>query len=470
VGAFVRSRIDGPNLLFISVDTLRADYTSVYGGSVPTPAMAQLGARGTVFDRHYSLAPWTSPSVNAMFASKYPPSLTPSASGDKQWEQMSRYSTSTDYWKGESKTTFVARLNDAGYTTAAFVGNPGIVRDRYLLDDFGYSRVMGLGALEVQDDRGPLTKTIMMRNAARRFVPNLVPKRPFDTTAPLTSQVQQFLRFRAKDRFFLWVHYFDPHMPYDPPTGFRDPRTHCPFDFLPMQATEDQLKHKECIRSLYEGEIRYVDFEIAKLLDTLRELGLEASTYVVLWADHGEEMWDHGRHGHGHSVYNELTHVPLVVAGPDVLSGGRIDAPTSSIDLIPTLADLLGVEPIPGWRGVSLAGILRGSTSNSTASPVYSQATGALGSPEPLQAVVRGRLKLIRGMKSAGVQLYDYVADPGEMQNLADLNPEVVRYLSNELDRWGTTFPVTLDDLAERESTPEADAAAIEILKALGYI
>ncbi len=470
-GGFGTPKSMGPNFLFLTVDTLRANYTSVYGGPVQTPSLERLAARGTVFDHHHSLAPWTSPSVNGMYASKYPPSLTPNAGREKHKEQIGRYSISKDYWTGESRTTIVERFTNAGYRTAAFIGNPGIQNDRYLIDRFDDSRVVP-GDMVRNHPSGPLAKTFLLRSAVERFWPGATPERPFDFTDFLRRKAQQFLRFHADGPFFLWIHFFDPHMPYDPPMEFRDDYKCGPFEFLPhgVGFNPEYVRHRDYIRSLYEGEIRYVDSSIGKVLDTLRDLDLEKNTYVTIWSDHGEEFWEHGKSGHGQSLYDDLTHVFLIFAGPDVRPGGRIGTATSSIDVMPTLADLFGLESIPGWRGVSLAKLLRGEPGEVLASPVYIQATGTVGSVEPRQAVVRGRLKLIRGMESGNLELYDFVADPAESQNLVVTNPDVARLLVEELQHWGTTFPVTFEQLGgtDDQSTPSAENMAV--LEALGYL
>ena len=455
----------GPNIVLLTADSMRADFASVYGGATPTPSLEALARSGARFDQAISLAPWTVPSLAGLFSSKYPPSVSPGLDEAERGEQLSLYGQISSYWLGERGESLARRLGDRGYETGAFVANFAMLKQRWLLDDFDSHLVMP-HSLETQ--RGPFSKSPFLSSTLRSLRPSLYELHSFDYTRAVTDLARQFIRYRKGQRFFLWAHYLDPHAPYDPPEAFRT--TKGPFPFFPYEDRTHHENQKEYIQSLYSGEIRYVDASIGRILETLHELGLADRTYVVFASDHGEELWDHEGFGHGHSVFDELLRVPLLIAGPGI-APQTVDQPVSTIDLLPTLTDWTGLAADPQWRGSSWADALQRGKFEGAGAPVFSQATGVLPAPpEPLQSVVLGDYKLIRGMESGQVRLYDRAKDPGEHRDLARAHPQLVRRMRDALDRWARSFPVTFDTFGAEGQMPEPDPETIENLKALGYL
>jgi len=455
----------GPNILLITADSMRADYASLYGGQTPTPVLEALAQSGAKFEHAISLAPWTVPSLAGLFSSKYPPSVTPGLRGKERDQQLTLYGQISSYWLGELGQSLPGRLRDRGYDTAAFIANFAMRKQRWLIDDFDYHLVMQPLMKEL---RGPFAKSPFLSCLVQALVPSLYELHPFDHTRAVTELARRFIHYHKGERFFLWAHYLDPHSPYDPPAVFRSMSG--PFPFYPYQNRRHDWDKKDYIRSLYAGEISYVDDSVGEILEALRELDLDDQTYVVFASDHGEELWDHSDFGHGHSVFDELVRVPLVIAGPGI-PAQVVSKTVSFIDLLPTLADWADLAADPSWRGSSWAPALARGSFEPGETPVFSQATGVLPPPpEPLQAVVLGNYKLVRGMESGKLDLYDRSTDPSERTNRADAFPAITRKLNDALDRWSKSFPVSFDVFVDEGETLEPDPEMIENLKMLGYL
>lgn len=468
---------DNQNVLLITIDTLRADYCSTYGGSVPTPNLDALAAGGVVFNRYYSLAPWTVPSINALMTSKYPPGLTPNAPSEQRANEERGYQRLAGYWLDSDGVTFTKRLGNVGYDTAAVYANPTIEFQEWLTHGFQGSKKVN----DIGDRREPVRfrQTPILREVIGPYRPEFIEDRALDSSAAVTRFGLAYMRRRQADPFFLWLHFMDPHTPYDPPARFRQGETPWP-QFPPDSATldidaEDQLtdEEKRAAQSLYEAEIQYVDDCVGRLLSELRRLGLEEETLVCLSSDHGEEFWEHRRWGHGYDLFDEQVRVPLILAGPNIMPN-RINVPVSAIDVLPTIADLLGHGTNPEWHGTSLVPALSGGDEDLLRRPVFSQATHYFRyDPEPSRMVIDRNLKLIYGLETGSTRLYDLSDDPGEERDLADSMPEAVERLHGLLEIWSAGFPSDFNEVAGWRGSGQllpADSGLDETLKSLGYV
>jgi len=457
---------DRKNVLMITADTMRADYLSSYGSSVQTPNLDKLAAKGVRFDQHYSVAPWTVPSFPGIFSSKYPPSVTLDRTQEERREELSYYGQIGDYWEGEEGRSLVQDMTDSGYASGAFVANFALYGFDWLLGDFDNHVVL---PFRPYVQAGPLDKLPMLSGVIRKVAPDTYEKLPPDYTTTITKYAQAFLRVKTKGNFFLWAHFLDPHAPYNPPAKFRR-ITEEPEDYFPEKGSKELEQVREYIRSSYEGEIRHVDESVGKILDTLSTVGRDDDTIIIFTSDHGEEFWEHGATGHGLSLYNEQLRVPLFVYEPGI-EPRVIKTPVSAIDVIPTLADMLGRERLSEWRGKSFLSVLQGESEDSLRRPVFSQATGLIPPPpEPLQSVVVWPFKLVRGMETGKSWLFNLEDDPLEMTNLASSNEEQVNQLTAHLLRWSNSFHVTFAELRDEHGFLEANQDAIDRLEALGYL
>lgn len=469
--ASASQRADGasrPNIVFIVADTLRAKDLEIYGGAVPAPNLKRLAARGTQFDRAYSLAPWTLPSMTALFGSQYPAGLTPGLDQSAWNLQLWQYRVP------ETIKPLQYRLDEAGYATGAVTGNALLWVTPGMTD--GFATLANSHPILLV--RGGLFRMAPLLQAVlARWIPALAPLHPHDTTAALTHYANAYVRKHAAHPFYLWLHYIDPHAPYDPPSRYRTLTGAWPFFHpfkggdqwgIPILGTPDfaipESQH-DYLTALYKGEIQYVDEFVGHVLDQVDALGLADTTYACFTADHGEELWEHGEWGHGQSLHDELVHVPWIIAGPDIVAQ-HIAEPVSAIDLMPTLADLAGLPADPEWRGKSLAPALQGKAPFVPA-PVFIQGTSNRSTVEPLQAVVQGPYKLIRGTGSGSAQLYDLAADPGEQHDVAEANPEVVETLSTLLKNWSESFTSTFPAPGQDENRGQE---LQEQLRGMGYL
>jgi hypothetical protein len=272
----------------------------------------------------------------------------------------------------------------------------------------------------------------------------------------VTGKALAWLREQRGKPVFLFVHYFDPHWPYAPPERFRSlfptpPRDDREAAYDAISRYLDPLvpipdDYRRYLIDRYDGEIRFTDEQIGRLLDGLREAGRADRTWIVVTGDHGEEFKDHGSMGHGRRLYEEVVRVPLVVAGPgaadarpeDAVRAVRSPVPVSGIDLAPTLLDLAGRRPLPaGLHGRSLRGLIHPAApapgTTPAAGPGPSVDRTLLSETMRLnafgKAVRSGSWKLIHSMDENRSELFDLAADPGERRDRADERPDELRLL-----------------------------------------
>lgn len=458
---------EGPNLLLVTADALRAKSCSIHGGPVDTASLETLASQGMQFDHAYSLAPWTVPSMFGMFSSSYPPSLTPGADRE-QWDlELASYLFPRDV------PTLAEELRERGYVTGGFVGNLLLSDTEGILRGFDYT--------VAYDPHMPvppqaLSAVPLARRAIARLYPAAVPLRPLDCSRLLNAYASRFLRRHSHQPFFLWVHHIDPHDPYAPPARYRTGEDGPWPLFAPVSprwgtprkrddgSIDVSDEHKPYVLSLYEGEIAYVDECLGEMLEVLESEGAASSTYVCFTSDHGEEFWEHGQYGHGQALYEELVHVPLVLCGPGI-QPGHVTRAVSAIDLMPTLADLLEVEPPEQWHGLPLTGLLHGGT-YAESSGCFMQSTNRYAWPETHHAVVHGSHKLIRKLPDGAHELYDLSSDPQEQTNIAANAPHEVDALSKHIQEWHQAFPAFLP-VAEVDAGHQQEM--LDKLEAMGY-
>ena len=309
---------DSPSAVLITVDTWRGDYVSANNPkAAPTPALDALARDGINFPRAFAPSSWTEPSVAAIIAGRYasacgagelffnPP--FPDASGPL----------------AEAQTVGEA-FQAAGYTTAAFVEQGWLAPSRGFNRGFGTWVRMGGEEYRFHFliDRGFL----LLRRKLRPVPP--------EPGAKLTDSALAWLRERPRGPFFLWLHYFDPHLPYLAHAKYpihtrpRDivanlPNAYNP-DFIRSELYNLAPRDKEFIRERYEGEVRFMDDELNRVFAELKRQGLYDSTLIAVTSDHGEEFWDHGGFEHGHSFHQEVIGVPLILKLPANLYAGKI--------------------------------------------------------------------------------------------------------------------------------------------------
>jgi arylsulfatase A-like enzyme len=363
--------------------------------------------------------------------------------------------------------TLAEILGQHGFRTGAVIANPNVGRD------FGYDQ--GFGAFIES-----WAENLRQRGGSIRVSGRV---KQYTDAALVTEQARAWLADVPEGApFFLWVHYMDPHGPYDPPPGLADrfvaaydprpvPTSEIPsyqWVFLPKGGIENDLARYE---ARYDGEIFRFDEQLAGLLEALDERGLRARTVVALTADHGESLSEHGYYlEHGMVPFQQTAHVPLVLSQPGSLPEGLVVGQSVAlVDLVPTLLDLLHVPAPPTLQGRSLLPLVSGQeTAPRTA--FMESGYGA----EPQLVARRGRWKLVHTRSAEDRQasklgewaLFDLEADPEELHDVASAHPEEVRELREALDAWWRDTP--------RRATPASEEAmeptTREMLEELGYV
>jgi hypothetical protein len=378
---------EGPNLLFVTIDACRADHLSGYGYARPTtPALDRLATEGIRFAKAYTNAPMTVPSLSQIFTSRYFPA--------------------------KESPTLVSSLFAAGFPrTKAIIHNPYL---EYFLKLDARDSFDSLSSVQWRADR-------------------------------IAQKGLAWIDAQRGQRWALYLHVLDVHTPYrvrsPDGTRFVDPAYRGPVgygwgDVEGAQQGKYDDADKTAVVARYDSALRFVDDHLGRLFDALRERGLLDKTLVVVSADHGEELWDHGSFFHGVSLYDEQLHVPLIVRLPHGARAGTVvDTPVRSVDIVPTMVDALGAPSFPDFQGESLLPLIEDPAGAApredfarAANMVYAQRFG-------LRTATH---KLVLTQQPFGESLFDLVADPHERTDLVadpaarpvldDLRARLARY------------------------------------------
>ncbi len=450
------------NVILIVADACRADSLSYHGQSNPTPNLDRLAEQGAVFTRAYSQSPWTIPSMMSMTASLDPDILRQGIGYSIPW----------------SVETLAESLNKRGYQSKALVANSILGPETGIgqgFDEFVLRNAM------IRLDRLSYLPSVLCWYSKALIWFNL--KRFPDTSTEFTEQVLKYIEQPTRP-YYMWVHYLDPHDPYDPPeeylkTDYRGQlrRPFAPQDFFrehgnPAYPRLDQIRKgpvkldrsdRAFVRELYDAEVRHIDDLVGKIADNLRSSGQDKSTLLIFTSDHGEEFWDHGDYFHGQSLFNEQLHVPLILWGavPSIV----VDEPVALLDLMPTIREMLGLAADSGAQGRSLMPLIDGDTVS--ARPVFAGETFAY---ENMSAVINEDWKLIYYMDSERFEFYDLAADPAELFNLYTADNPLARDFAELLGRRLDGNDKLRDKIWGTAVNRQADDAVNERLRALGYV
>jgi arylsulfatase A-like enzyme len=466
-----------PDVVLVSIDTLRADHLGVYGRSPTlTPEMDRIASEGVVFTRALASSPWTTPSVASMLTGL--PTVRHGA-GRPLSAGLTFRRTPLD----ARFTTLAERFAAVGYRTR------GVVANGFLHPESG----MAQGFEEFATPIGGAVMAGFMRDLPLpRLIVALTPPEKFgDYRAQgLTDTALRWLGETDPRPLFLWVHYIDPHTPYQADPALLDPAA---MSDMVQQAhpapREDGTvvgeifsatdlvrsgslwlgpKDRERLQQYYAGEVTYTDKHVGRLFEALRARSAKRPTVVALAADHGEEFWDHGHFEHGHDYYREVTWVPLIFWGPGAVPAGRtVTTVAGLIDVAPTLLDLAGLlpdAPPDPDEGRSLTGRWNsGKGADAIAVPARFSGGNLYGLPAAL--VEDGPWRFI--LRANGVQeLYDVTRDPQERHNLAFDHPELAERYRRALEPQLAALMHTGEGATLPKLTPEQ----LEALKALGYV
>jgi arylsulfatase A-like enzyme/Tfp pilus assembly protein PilF len=401
-----------PNLLVITIDTLRADHLECYGyKSIKTPRINALAADGILVENAYTPVPLTLPSHASIFTGTYP-----LFHGVRDF---------TGFSLSKDRITLATMLKSAGYRTGAVIA-AAVLEARWGLNqgfDFYY------------DNFPPQPAQNWQQTAERRG-------------DEVVKESLGWLEKNRKGPFFLWVHLFDPHDPYTPPP---------PYD-------------RQYSSRPYDGEIAYTDENVGRLVDGLKQNGLYDNCLIVLMGDHGEGLGEHGEKTHGFFIYDSTLRIPLIFKLPGMAAphGKRLAGPLRTIDVLPTVLQILGLSGrvrAPEVQGISAFSALLG---KNTLTDLLSQAEVMLPyyhfDYSPLSSIRMGRFKYIEAPKP---ELYDTVSDPLESHNLVVENKALAAQMRDLLRQDIARFsPKNTAPAAPRD----VDPATIKKLASLGYV
>ncbi len=467
-----------PTVIFILVDTLRADRVGAYGHQPTlTPTIDQLAREGVVFDRVIAAAPWTLPSIASIFCSVAP--SVHKAIDYTRVEAMHEGHAAVVSVLSDQFDTLAEVMRAAGYQTAAFVANK-FIRRRY-----------GFGQGFDHFDDSP---------AGENTVPG----------SRVNQAVVGWLRQRkSRKPLFLYLHYMDVHGPYDAGAEFLDPLLERVERIPPQQrhrltraefrrinaylrkppkwakdrSRYDRLKmYREYWVARYEAGVAEFDHYLSELREQLRSLGIWDDAYIILTADHGEALCEHGLWEHGYSLYQTDLHVPLILRWPGVLPAGkRVAATVSLLDLMPTLMEQMWIAMAgsASIQGRSIIDVLSGIAADR--GPVFAEAVKTWPrSPIRHEAVVSGPWKLIRIEQprmrlrdgrvveaATRLALFNLDRDPAERENLAQREPKQRDRLLALLDDWRQQCAQTHPGLVARRVGMSEEEA--QHLAAMGY-
>ena len=397
------------NLVLITIDTLRADRLGAYGSTtVATPNLDRLAREGAMAMHASAQVPLTRPSHTSLLTGLYPA------------EHGIRDNVSPPLRPGVPLLAEI--LQQHGFRTGAFVSSIVLSKQSGL----GRGFATYADQFEIGEDDARFLNTIQKRG---------------DTTV---AEAAAWLRQPGSERRFAWVHLYDPHDPYEPPEPY---------------ATRYAGR-------LYDGEVAWSDELVGRLDAVLAETGLRDNTLLVVTADHGEGLDEHGEAVHGFFVYETTLHVPLIVRGPRVTPGTKVESVTRSIDVMPTVLDLLGLaDATPAVSGRSVAPALAGKAMADE--PTFAESLTPLihYGWSDLRALRDGRWKYILAPRP---ELYDLDQDPGELKNLVDREANRARAYRSGIEQHLRREQTALRGTESATATVPPDM--LEKLGALGYV
>lgn len=424
------------HIFLITIDALRADHVGYIGKKMLTPNIDKLSKNGTIFTRAFANGPGTNQSFPSILTSSY-------------------FLMHDGYFLSKKYETVAEALHKKGYQTCAFHSNP------FLSSNFGWSRgfnefhdfmdkIQSPSAFITQRNKknklemnslarsrnflGKISKIDFVNNSFKkifyRFNECSV---PYIESKELNQHIFKWLDDHSHQKFFLWIHYMDPHFPYIPPEEFSKINRKSAFAFN----NSINLKHPSTndlhiLRKLYEGEVRYVDNSLGSLLTKVKEKLLCENSIIIILSDHGESFMEHNKYGHTPEImYNDVLHVPLIIDGLD--KPERITRNTQLLDLAPTIIDVLNIRKPESFLGKSFF------DRNSSAYPIFSESAEnnlinlTYNKQRVAVSCIYDKWKLIVNNLTREKKLYNIEKDFHEYNNVIKEKPKLYAYMKKLL-------------------------------------
>lgn len=437
-------------VVLVTIDTLRADGLSYHQGAAPrqSPYLDALAAEGIVFERAYAPCSWTAPSMASLFTGFEPPAhgVVSGFTARSRKKPKAERIVQNQPMLPQSFTTLAETFRSAGYTTV------GIPSNRHLAEHLGFGQGFDYYGDSSFSDAPDVNQRVR-EQLERAFGP-------------------EWKARWKQEKVFLWIHYFDPHVPYfarEPwiveyaPQFARDPLAYPAGWGLPEVSRMYQRlgsEFSDLLTPLYHSEVRFVDEHLRELDG---ELGLaDDDTFLIVTSDHGEEFGEHGKIGHGQTLFEEAIRVPLFLRWPARFpESRRLDSPVSILGIYPTLTALLDLPTPDGMQGEPFGALLGKSPAQPR--PLYFQTDRA---GRTLNAVLDGPWKLIR-QDGRPAKLFNLSTDSAETTDVAAAQPMIAQRLAKGLDEHLAALPAPPRDTGQ---VPVTDQGELEKLRALGYV
>lgn len=413
-----------PNLIFLTVDTLRADRLSAYGYHRRTsPALDSLMREGVRFSNATTVIPLTNPSFTTVMTSHYPQETGATRNG---------LPMNADF------LTLAQVLKNHGYQTGAVISNWTLKKDICALS----------AGFDYYDENFKSKRSLVLSEQDAKDVTDIA--------------LAWFDKINRQTPFFAWIHYSDPHAPYEFRKQFK----------FPFKNGEN----KETPSYRYDTEVAYTDYHIGRLLRGLESKGLRKNTYIFFFADHGESLGEHSYFGHGRQIYQPSMRVPLAIVGPAVRHGIVSDSAVSLLDIMPTALAILGIDPPSGVKGRNLLSV-EGSPAQLPTLPLFfmtyrgvvpdvAGAKKIMPGIKPLKLGMRdGDIKLIYSPETDKRELYNLLEDPLELTDLSEKRREKTAVMTRLTWEW---FHKTLSPNAQKVRIIPPDVR--KKLESLGYV
>ncbi|MFW9942197.1 MAG: sulfatase-like hydrolase/transferase [Candidatus Thorarchaeota archaeon] len=462
------------NVILITMDALRSDHLSCYGyQNVKTPSIDSIAERGVLFNRAISQSPWTIPSFASMFTS-YNPSVHDG--GRILCKGGERLITSII----PDIPVLPEILQEKGFVTGAFISNT------HLCPAYGFARGFDdYFNFDHKANKESLTCFLYLRIWGKlrgdRYDYNYGKTR----SGVITEKAKEWIESHVKTPFFLWIHYLDPHLPYE---GYKESKIFKKPIYNNVRNRMDTLLgdnvfsslvrsgtinlnslERRLLVELYDEEITETDEYIGNVLKKLKELNMEDTTLIIFSSDHGEEFFDHNNFEHGHSLFEELIRVPLIFQYPKKLQSKIINKQVRLIDIMPTILELLNISLQDEIAGKSLLPLMNSQDDKIEIPPAISEYLLYF---EERKSLRTENFKLIFYPESKKTELYNIEKDPLEITNLDAVNPETSETLYERLDSL-IDYSIGLKNRLTRGKTSNVinpDKMLLERLRALGYI
>ena len=445
-----------PNILWIVMDTVRADHLSCYGyHRNTTPNIDRIAGEGILFENAISAAPWTLPSHASMFTGMFP----------------SKHGTDTEHlWLEGNFQSIAEVLRAHGYSTFGYSNNPYVSHRNNLSQGFDSFEMTPYGKVPENSELADLLKV----NIVKPEVQNIL---LMDDGASRTNEVvKRWIAdaHQAETPFFVFINYMEAHRPYHPPEAYAMPYLGKDVSFakamsvnqIPSDYITGQVEMSDgdfdILCALYDGEISYLDFRMGQLFDYLRELEILDDTVLIITSDHGENFGEHHLMGHLLCIYDTLLHVPLVIRYPAFFEAGlRIGEQAQLTDIFPTILDIVAIdrdsEAIQGYS------LLKGREGGESFA-IAEYAIGYLwfdklknANPEFDISIYARRLKTVRTEEFKYIwasdgrdELYNIQRDPGELNNLIETYDEKSQELKALLKEWLNSFELYRPEAAQQ--------------------